>query len=279
MMQENPAEYVEETFAKFGYSATFVSKTELRKNTEMHLQTLIAYIDKGIPVIMWANWSGEGVFVGYEDDGKVLLFITGNKNEPERLPLEKALEIKPNPEAADKIMEGNPDKEGWIFVGNKRENRPLPDIYREAIRMIPKHNSVKTNTYCFGPDAFRAWARDIENGKFDGMTAEEFDTWAYYTNYVCVLATNASYCYGFLNKAQELNPDFSWLDEVKELYYRMGQMWNNDNGRDLEALGGGFNVTLEVLQDKEKRAKIAEVLGKCGECMDEVVRIIKENMK
>lgn len=54
----------------------------------------------------------------------------------------------------------------------------------------------------------------------------------------------------------------------------MGQMWNNDNGKDLEALGGGFNVTLEALQDKEKRTKIADVIRKCGDCMDEVVKII-----
>lgn len=47
----------------------------------------------------------------------------------------------------------------------------------------------------------------------------------------------------------------------------------------MEALGGGFNVTLEVLKDKEKRSKIAEVIRKCGDCMDEVVNIIKKNVK
>lgn len=69
------------------------------------------------------------------------------------------------------------------------------------------------------------------------------------------------------------------LDEVKGVYRRMGRMWNNDDGKDLEALGGGFNVTLEVLKDKEKRSKIAEVIRKCGDCMDEVVNIIKKNVK
>ena len=174
-------------------------------------------------------------------------------------------------------MEGNPDKEGWVFVGRKRERRPLADLYREAVYVIPRHHSVKTDTYCFGAEAFRAWARDIERGKFDGMTVDEFDTWAHYTNYVCVLATNGSCCYTFLDRAEELNPDLAWLDEVKALYRRTGQMWNNDGGKDLEALGGGFNVTLDVLQDKERRAKIAEVIRKCGDCMDEVVRIIERN--
>lgn len=119
----------------------------------------------------------------------------------------------------------------------------------------------------------------IENGRFDGMKPDKFNTWYMYTVYVCNMATNSSCCYDFLNRAQELNPDLTWLDEVKRLYRRMGQMWNNDSSKDLEALGGGFNVTLEVLQDKEKRTKIAEVIRKCGDCMDEVVEIIKKNVK
>lgn len=267
LMDEKPAKFVEDTFAKCGYAATFVSKKDLRKNTEKYLQTLIAYIDKGIPVIGWGDAMNDvlGVFVGYEDYGKVLLYITGNNNQPERIPLNKALE-------------GKPDTDGWIFVGDKKENHPLAEIYREAIHTIPHHQIVKTDTYCFGAEAFRAWARDIENGKFDGMTVEEFDTWAYYTNYVCVLATNGSCCHEFLKRARELNTDMVFLEEISRLYKRTADMWNNDNGEDLEALGGGFNVTLEVLQDKERRGKIVAKIRKFADITDEIVRVLKENM-
>ena len=278
MMQEKPAEYTEEIFAKCGYAATFVSKKELRNNTEMYLQTLIAYIDKGIPVILWANWAGVGVVVGYEDYGKVLLYITGNNNQPERMPLEKMLESKPNPEAVDKVLEGNPDKEGWIFVGDKKENRPLAEFYREAIYAIPQHLNVKTDTYCFGAEAFRAWAQGIENGKFDSMAVEEFDTWAYYTNYVCVLATNGSCCHEFLKRARELNPEMGFLEQVSHLYKKTADIWNNQNGEDLEALGGGFNVTLTALQDKDKRAKIAAKIRECADVIDQVMQLIQANM-
>jgi len=93
MMEENmggnPVKYVEDVFMKCGYAATYVSNQDLRKNTEMYLNTLLAYIDKGIPVIAWG--SQVGVYVGYEDYGKVLLLITGNNNQPERIPLDKAL--------------------------------------------------------------------------------------------------------------------------------------------------------------------------------------------
>jgi len=134
--------------------------------------------------------------------------------------------------------------------------------------------NIKTETYCFGPEAFRAWARDIENGKFDRMTTEDFDTWCDHTNYVCVLATNGSCCHGFLQKARELNPDMSFLEEVSNLYKKMKYMANGDPDS-LEALDGGFNVSLETLQDKEKRDKIASKIREFADVTDEIVRIIK----
>ncbi|MGI5899776.1 MAG: MerR family transcriptional regulator [Christensenellales bacterium] len=273
MTEENmggkPTEYIEEVFAKCGYAATYVPIKDLRKNTEMYLNTLIAYIDKGVPVIAWG--AQVGVYVGYEDYGKVLLLITGNSNQPERIPFETVLEGWTN---TNRVLQGDG---GWIFVGEKKESIPLADIYRKAILDIPKHLNAKNHKCCFGAEAFRAWAKDIENGKFDGMAVEDFDTWAYHTNYICVLATNGSCCYGYLDKAKELNPDFTFIDEIKEQYRRTNQICSGDNGNDLEALGSGFNVTLEVLQDKEKRAKIAAKIRECAECIDNVVDIIESN--
>ena len=133
----------------------------------MYLNTLIAYIDKGIPVIREKD--KEGVYVGYENHGKVLLLITGDNNQPERIPLDEALQEWNDPNWP---LHSN---SGWIFVGEKKESRPLADIYREAICEIPQRFSVKTDTHCFGPETFRAWARDIENGKFDGMKNKDFD--------------------------------------------------------------------------------------------------------
>ncbi len=267
MMNEKPAEFVEDIFGRCGYAATFVAKGDIQKNSGMYLQTLMAYIDKGIPVIVWGDTS-VGVFVGYEDYGNVLLYITGNNKQPERISLNKALE-------------GKPDTTGWIFVGDKKESLSLAKLYREAIRDILKYQNVKTDTYCFGPEAFRAWASDIENGKFDKMTAEEFDTWAYYTNYVCVLATNGSCCHEFLKRTWELNQDMGYLEEISALYRRTAQIWGGDrmqnDADNLEVLGGGFNVTLEALQNQEKRSIIAAKIREAAVCIDRVVQILKEN--
>jgi len=261
--------FIEETFAKCGYSSTFVLDKDLCKNTQMYIQTLMSYIDKGVPVIAW-GYGGPpiGVYVGYEEYGQTLLYITGNNNEPERMPLEKALKVD------DGLAFG-----GWIFIGDKKENRPLADIYRETIYALPKLLTTRTDNFCFGAEAFRVWADDIENGKFDNFKPAEFDLWAHYTSYICGLATNGSCCYGFLDKAKELNPDLTFIDRIKEIYTRTGQIWNNDNGEDLEALGGGFNVTLEVLQDKEKRTKIAAKIRECADCIDEVVKVIDDGVK
>ncbi|MFT3950986.1 MAG: MerR family transcriptional regulator [Oscillospiraceae bacterium] len=269
----SPQEYVSDLFAKLGYAATFVPRTELQKNTEMYLRTLVAFIDKGVPVISWGrsyNAAGdtlECVLVGYEENGRVLLYITGDETEPKRVSLEELI----SPER------WNFDISGWIFVGEKQEQKDLAKIYRDVIFGLPNLLTARNDKFCFGAEAFRAWAENIEIGCYDCMKPDDFDGWAMYQTYVCNLATNGSCCYGFLDKAQELNPDLTWLDEVKELYHQMGNMWNNDNGNDLESLGGGFNVTLEVLQDKEKRKKIAQVIRKCGDCMDKVVQILLEN--
>ena len=278
MMEENmggnPVKYVEDIFAKCGYAATYVSNQDLQKNTEMYLNTLVAYIDKGISIIAWGT-PLVGVFVGYEDYGKVLLYITGNNDKPERVSLEKII----HGEVEKSQYEYRSIFGGWIFVGEKKESCPLAQIYREAISAIPQHLSIKTDTYCFGAEAFRAWATDIENGKFDEMPPEEFDTWAHYTNYVCVLATNASCCHEFLKRTRKLNPDMSFLEEISRLYKRIGAMWNNDNGADLEAIGGGFNIALETLQDKEKREKIVAKIREFADVTDEIVRVLENNLK
>jgi len=272
MMNENvgsePADFISEVFGKCGYAATYIPNRDIRRNTEMYLSTLTSYIDKGVPVITWGHLYG--VFVGYEDYGKVLLYITGDNNQPERVPLEKALRGEVT------------DTGGWIFVGEKKENNPLAQLYRRAIAKIPHTLNINTDAYCFGAEAFRAWARDIESGRFDGMANDDFDAWYYHTNYICVLATNGSCCHEFLKRARELNPDLSFLDELSSLYRRYAQIWggeNNGNDPDnLEALGGGFNVTLEALQDKERRGKITAKIRECAEVTEKIAEMITERM-
>ncbi len=110
------------------------------------------------------------------------------------------------------------------------------------------------------------------------MKPEEFDPWAEYTSYVCGLATNASCSFKFLEDAMKLNPDLGFLGQVRELYSRCAMMWNNEDGKDLEAIGGGFNITLGTLKDETKRKPIAAKLREFADVNDEIVRVLNQGI-
>ncbi|MDR0287012.1 MAG: hypothetical protein LBI03_04795, partial [Clostridiales bacterium] len=215
---------IENVFEKCGFASTFVREKQLRDNKEMYLQTLIAYIDKDIPVIRY-QWT-YGVFVGYEDYGKTLLYLTSDKKEPERISLDDALPVEvKDREWQDTVC-------GWIFVGEKKEQKDLKQIYRNVIDELPKLLTAKTDKYCFGAEAFRTWAEDMENGRFDDMKPEEFsewmERWMKYVCYICNLATNSGGAQNFMKKALELNPDMTFLTDVCHQYRITGLLWNGN---------------------------------------------------
>ncbi|KAB1436003.1 MerR family transcriptional regulator [Candidatus Galacturonibacter soehngenii] len=277
LSERNDTNFIEEIFAMCGYASTFVTWNQLHNNKEMYLQTLIAYIDKKIPVIFnyWGNnprdkW-GWGVFVGYKDYGKTLLYMTSDIEKPE--------EIECDDLFANAPMPGQEACNGWIFVGEKRKSIELSEIYRKRILTLSNLLKIKTRGYCFGAEAFNAWAADIEQGKYDHVKPEEFDDWPMHTIYVCNLATNSSCCHEFLERARKLNPDLEFINDIHELYDRMRHMWNEENGKDLEAIGGGFNITLEALQNKKKRSRIVEKLREFARTTDRIVEILEEGIK
>lgn len=288
LCNSDPHRFFDGIFGACGYTADFVPEEALQKNPALYAEAVISQIDKGLPVIFY-GYGGPpyGVFVGYEESGNVLLYITGNSAEPVRIPLDTATGAAITDKAANF---------GWIFLGKKEEQRDLKQIYRDAILKLPELLMVKTEKYCFGAGAFRTWADELDGGKFDSMKAEEFEPWSMYTTYVCCLATNSGGCQRFLEKARELNPDFNFLKDVRKQYMYTAYLWNggywndvfseedrdsvaellgNDN---LEALGGGFNITFEALQSPERRGRITAIIRRLADSMDEVLRILKDNL-
>ena len=271
VLSEGRAAFVEEIFSKCGYASAFVQEEQLKADKEKYLQLLLSYIDKGIPVISNLRIMGHPkwiVFVGYEEDGKTLLFITDNMTEPERVSTEEVF--------CENIDDECGRSRGFVFVGEKKEQKNLKQIYRDAILSLPNLLMSKTKNYCFGASAFRGWADEIESGRYDHMKPEEFDPWFMYQNYVCVLATNSSCCYEFLDRAEKLNPDFGFIGELYRLYHKMQNMWKKD-ADSLEAIGGGFNITLEALQDISRRSAIAAKIREFAACADEIVQTIQES--
>lgn len=70
-----------------------------------------------------------------------------------------------------------------------------------------------------------------------------------------------------------MNADLSFIPKIIPIFSRQGAYANGG----LEDLGGGFNVTLDALQDAEKRKMIADRLRIFADNMDEIVRILREN--
>ena len=208
------------------------------------------------------------MFVGYEDRGETLLFMTDNMTEPERA-------------ASAEVFDAPEDGSGWsrglVFAGEKRGQADLPGLYRGALEGLPALMRRRGEEYAFGPAAFYAWADDIGAGRYEGMDPEEFERekWYLYTNYVCILATNGSCCHQFLDRAQGLCPEMGWLSELHRLYGRMAYIWEKDPGG-LEAIGGGFNVTWEAL--RERRGRIAAKVRELGDLAGEALELLEREL-
>lgn len=273
-------------FDRIGYAAEAFSEHELQSDREHFTKKITASIDRGVPVI-WYHGYPKGAVIGYEGDGGTLLYLSNNKTEPERLVLDEEF-----------FKNEQTDIHGWIIVNEKKREVSLKQIYRDVIMRLPNLLTTKTNDYVLGAEAFHAWANDIENGKYDNMRPEEFNgNYFAYEVYVVNLATNSGGCQAFLEKAQEMNPDFTFLEEVRKLYRITNYLWNGGHwvkdvhsseeraemtrlygGCNLETLGGAFGCKLETLQDRVKRDLIVKQLRRFADCMDEVVRILNENL-
>lgn len=272
--------YLEGIFEKCGYASSFVTAKQLAANREMYLQTLIAYIDKGMPVLAVTSGGPPwGVYVGYEEYGKILLYITGDQAEPQRVPIDSIigppLETEAEPHAA----------KGWLFLGEKKREIDYREVYRCIITDLPALFAVKNEYFCFGAEAFRAWAEKIESGYYETIPVDDFDDWGEHVSNICNMATNGSCADGLLQKIQELNPDLPCISALRELYKQVAVIWNGHFGGnlephsdDLEALGGGFNVTLESLQDRDKRGKIAAKIYEAANCMEQAIELVRRNM-
>lgn len=260
--------FVERIFAACGYASTFVSGRELRRNRDIYVRTLVASINRGVPVIQVFGGEPFRVIVGYGEYGENLLCITGDKEQPEKFSLDVIM---------GSMERASEDTSGWFFVGDKIGTPELAAIYRERVRTLPKLLTTDTDRFCVGAQAFRAWADSIESGRYEGVKPEEFDAQEY-VDYVCELATNATCGDGFLERARQLNPDMGFLETVCKLYWKGEALWHNENGEDLEAIGGGFNITLEALQDPARRGKITAKLRQFAQVFDEIVRVLKEGL-
>jgi hypothetical protein len=163
----------------------------------------------------------------------------------------------------------------------------LDALYLDAVKRIPSWLTLpERDGMFFGTAAFRAWADDIEGGRYEDTAT---DLWADYSVYVCNVATTPALPYFMLKKLAEMRAEYAdYLplhDKISALFpaFKPDDMVVPDDSKDglwseLEHLGGGFNVTRDVLCDKAKRGKIATVLRGYASRLDMAVELLHDGL-
>jgi AraC-like DNA-binding protein len=249
---------IQRVFDAIGYNFSYIDAGERRQNKDNCKAKIIEYIDKGIPVIGKGfyhsppeggpEWPTDEVscIIGYENNGECFY----------RLP-EEATDLVPF------TLDDNLPYT-FVFIEDKKEAPSVAEAYRKALMDAPalmRTPSSQTGAVFFGNDAFEQWGNMLE-GDFYQMSPEEFSEfnnirqWRYYCVYICIIATNIFSKQHTTDRAIKMNPELTGLAALLDTEYQaLGELENR-----LKEAGGGFNVSYEVLQDAEKRKKIARIV-------------------
>jgi DNA-binding transcriptional MerR regulator len=194
-------EFITDIFNKCGYTCSYITPEEFNSNREMYIQTVMAYIDKGVPIIIRKEPHDECMpIVGYEDYGKTLLYPDVS-----------------NTKEIHKLVVGGDMNFSWVFVGEKKREINIAETYMNMICELPEIFDQKSEKYCFGANAFLEWADEIERDKF-----YEWDV--YHINFLTMTAgAGASRVF---DKVIVLNPSIEWIKDVKDCYDECLKIWN-----------------------------------------------------
>jgi len=273
-------EHIKYVFDTFGYNCDYVTADQFNAHNDFYIQIITGMIDMGIPVLVKTNlndipdWNSDVgthcLIVGYDHGGQIVKLLVGGT------------------ETIDCILTGE-NKMDLIFIGEKQREVTLEELYLKAIQKmtywltLPERGGV-----FFGAAAFRAWADDIEAGRFED---ENLPMWENYGVYVCNLATSGGMPEYIFLKLAEMNQSHSYLaqlgDKIQKLLPNEGYM----EGRSLlwiqlEKLGGGMaqngamdhGIFMATMRDKEKRSKVAAALRDYAGRLDQAVELLKENV-
>ncbi len=244
---EETESFIRRVFGRIGLHYTMISSDSDRDELLARVQSSI---DRGIPVLV--KDSNFDLVFAYEDD-----ILTMTCGDPE------------NYVHSYKLGETSAC---YIFVESLPHISDMARVYRESVLQLPALMTAKgEHGVLYGPAAYRRWADDIENGRYDHMTAESFESWRDWCIYICNLATNARHGWDFLAKAYVHNPDYPQILQVLALLDRN----ERDCWRTLEKIGFGFNIQPDRFADLEKKAEAARIIRKMADWNDEIVSLLQ----
>ena len=269
-------EHIDYMFNALGYGYEYATAEQFNANSAPYLRKIIEYINSGVPVLVKTNLND---IPNWHSDVGTYCLIVGVSCENEKIMLKLLVggTVPINHE-----LSGH-DKIDLIFIGEKQREVTLEDIYLSAIKnMVHWLTLPERNGMCFGSAAYRAWADDIDNGRFSD---ENIPLWENYGVYVVNLATSGGGAPAYVcSKLAEANLKYSKLLSLKEKILTLTPTESPDgSGRcllwiKLDDLGGGMDVNIvrETMRDKEKRSKIADALRDYANRLDKVVELLKE---
>lgn len=247
---------VKKAFDACGYDYDYCKATT-ENRPEMD-QRIRAYIDRNIPIIACLDdtFHSFAIICGYDETN--FYFIMGEETTPKRYRYDQL-----------------------IFIKDKKESPTLADAYKNAVMMIPTLlNTPETERYSFGKKAFMDWADSFQGDIFKRYPLDdkiwhtngspEFSCWNMHGAYLCMLGTNIC-AIGFLQKAKALNPELTFIERLIPLY-------NLQNGKGFSTLidmEGGFSLTPEVLQDREKMKPLCDEIRAAGKYCDDILAVFK----
>jgi len=165
----------------------------------------------------------------------------------------------------------------FVFIEDKKEAPSIAAAYRKALLDAPalmRTPPSQNGDVFFGNDAFEQWGNMLE-GDFYQMKPEEFNSirqWRYYCVYICIIATNIFTKQHTTDRAIKMNPELAGLSALLDKEYKVLDKLENR----LKEAGGDFNVSYEVLQDSEKRKKIACILREFPKVYRRICDIIEQ---
>jgi len=258
-------EHLVYVFDALGYACEYVPAGQI------DIKKIVEYIDRGIPVLAVTNIHD---IPGWKSDVGTYPLVVGYKNRGQTL----RLHIDGKSIIDYELYSGS--KLDLLFIGEKQRDVTLEELYLKAIEKMPYWLTLPENDgMCFGAAAFRAWADDIEAGRFED---EDLPLWENYGVYVCNLATSPAipyFIYKNLGKMElhdeiarlfpAFKPDDITPDESKD------GLWSQ-----LEHLGGGMDLDRVkiTMRDREKRAMVADTLRDYAGRLDQALALMKETV-
>jgi len=277
------SEYIKYIFDVLGYNHEYVSEKEFNADNGRYIRKIVEMIDRDIPVLVKTNlnnmpdWNSDvGTYcllVGYDHGGQVVkLYFQGfDENQTSHI---------------DCVLSGE-NKMDLILLGEKQREVTLDELYVKAMQKMAHWLTLpEQDGKYFGAAAFRAWADDIDAGRFED---ENLPLWENYGVYVANLATNGGGVPTHIIKNLiEMNQAYQHLLPIYERIQKiMSFGWeNHGDGKcniwnSLDDLESGMNMddVKTTMRDKEKRSKVASVLRDYAKRIDQVVEILNENVR